>query len=166
MSAVRVRTMVPCKVTIRSMQPADIEPVANLLSELAAEFIVGEFSPEAQRNFLEENNAEAIRRFVSSGFRYHVAEMNGELIGFVGVRENKHLYHLFVAKSLLRQGIGRMLWNFAKRECEMSGHRGAFTVNSSNRAVPVYERWGFCRDGPAKQSNGVTYNPMKLEPTE
>jgi GNAT superfamily N-acetyltransferase len=145
------------------MEASDIEPAASLLAELAAEFIIGEFEPEARRHFLEENDAEAIRGFVSSGFRYHVAEMNGELVGFVGVRENKHLHHLFVAKPLQRKGIGRMLWNFAKRECEASGHLGAFTVNSSRHAMPIYERWGFRRDGPAKHSNGVTYNPMKLE---
>ena len=148
------------------MELADVEPVASLLRELAQEFSVGELSQEARRKFLEENSADAIRRFVSSGFRYHVAEMNGVLVGFVGVRDNKHLYHLFVAKTLQRKGIGHMLWSLAKEECEMAGHRGAITVNSSNNAMPVYERWGFCRDGPAKHSNGVTYNPMKLEPAE
>ncbi len=145
------------------MGPPDIEPVANLLSELASEFIIGEFDPEAQKRFLEENNAEAIRGFVASGFRYRVAEVDGMLAGFIGIRDNKHLYHLFVAQSLQRRGIGRMLWDVAKRECETSGHRGAFTVNSSSHAMPVYERWGFRQDGPAKHSNGVTYNPMKLE---
>ena len=145
------------------MEPPDIESAASLLSELASEYIVREFEPEAQARFLEENNANAIRGFVANGFRYRVAEMNGELIGFVGVRDNKHLYHLFVAKSLQRQGIGRMLWDTAKRECEASGHHGAFTVNSSNHAMPIYERWGFRRDGPAKHSDGITYNPMKLE---
>lgn len=31
-----------------------------------------------------------IRGFVASGFRYHVAEMNGELVGFVGVNSSNH----------------------------------------------------------------------------
>lgn len=154
------------KMTIRPMEPPDIEPVANLLSELASEFIIGEFEPEARKRFLEENDAEAIRGFVASGFRYCVAEVKGVLIGFVGVRDNKHLYHLFVAKNLQRRGIGRKLWDVAKRECEASGHRGAFSVNSSNHAMPIYERWGFRQDGPARHSNGVTYNPMKLEATK
>jgi GNAT superfamily N-acetyltransferase len=148
------------------MDPADIEPVAKLLSELASEFIVGEFEPPAQERFLVENNAEAIRRFIASQFRYHVAEIDGRLVGFVGVRENKHLYHLFVSKPLQGRGIGRQLWEFAKKDCEASGHRGAFTVNSSNSAMPIYERWGFKRDGAAKTSNGITYNPMKLEATD
>jgi GrpB-like predicted nucleotidyltransferase (UPF0157 family)/GNAT superfamily N-acetyltransferase len=161
-SALRgVRTL-----TIRPIEPADIEPVARLLSELATEFIVAEFGAPAQGRFLAENNADALRGFLANRFRYHVAELNHELVGFVGVRENKHLYHLFVAKPLQRRGIGRALWEFAKEDCEALGHRGAFTVNSSNHAVPVYERWGFRRDGEPRTSNGITYNPMKLEGAE
>src|SRR5690242_1501835 len=102
--------------TIRPIDSADIEPVARLLSELASEFIVGEFQPPARERFLVENNVEAIRGFIANGFRYHVAEIDGELVGFVGVRENKHLYHLFVSKPLQGRGIGRQLWEFAKRE--------------------------------------------------
>jgi ribosomal protein S18 acetylase RimI-like enzyme len=151
---------------IRPMEPADIEPVARLLSELATEFIVSEFDEPAQRRFLVENNAEAIRGFIANQFTYHVAEINGQLAGFVGVRDRKHLYHLFVAKPFQRRGLGRTLWEFAKRECEACGHRGAFTVNSSNYATPIYERWGFRREGPPKTSNGITYNPMKLERTD
>jgi len=154
------------QVAIRPIDPTDIEPVASLLSELASAYIIGEFERPAQEHFLAKNNADAIREFIASGYRYHVAEANGELVGFVGVRDNKHLYHLFVATPLQRRGIGRMLWEFAKRECETSGHRGAFTVNSSNNAVPVYERWGFRRVGPAQNSNGVVYNPMIVEVTD
>ena len=154
------------QVAIRPIEPSDIESVARLLSELASAYIIGEFERSAQEHFLAKNDANAIREFIASGFRYHVAETNGDLVGFVGVRENTHLYHLFVATSLQGQGIGRMLWEVAKRECEASGHRGAFTVNSSNNAVPIYERWGFRRAGPAQNSNGVVYNPMKLEATD
>ena len=156
--------MVP--IAIRPIEPSDIEPVANLLSELASAYIINEFEQPAQERFLAKNNANAIREFIAIGYRYHVAESNGELAGFVGVRGNAHLYHLFVAAPLQGKGIGRALWEFAKRECEVSGHRGAFTVNSSNNAVPIYERWGFRRAGPPENSNGIVYNPMKLEATD
>jgi GNAT superfamily N-acetyltransferase len=150
--------------TIRPIEPADVEPVAKLLCDLATEFITGEFEPPARERFVVENNAEAIRGFIATTFRYHVAEIDGELVGFVGVRDNRHLYHLFVARPLQGRGIGRKLWELAKQQCHASGYRGAFTVNSSNHAVPIYELWGFRRDGPPQTSNGITYNPMKLEP--
>ena len=150
-------------IDIRPIEPADIEPVASLLSELASAHIIGEFERSAQEDFLAKNDANAIRGFIAGGYRYHVAEMNGELVGFVGVRANTHLYHLFVATTLQGQGIGRMLWETAKHECVASGQGGVFTVNSSNAAVPIYERWGFRRAGPVQTSNGIVYNPMKLE---
>lgn len=143
------------------MEPQDIDRAANLLAELAAEFIIGEFEAAAQAQFLSRNNADAIRGFIAGTHRYHVAEVDGELVGFVGVRDNKHLYHLFVAKPMQRQGIGRALWEYAQRECVANGHGGPFTVNASDNAVPVYERWGFQRTGPAQNANGILYNPMK-----
>ncbi len=148
---------------IRPIEPGDIDAVASLLCELAGEFIIRAFDAAARERFLRKNDAQAIRALIASGHRYHVAELNGALAGFVGVRDNTHLYHLFVAKPMQRQGIGRALWEFAKRECAANGNSGPYTVNSSDNAVPVYERWGFRRNGPAQKSNGILYNPMKLE---
>src|SRR5688572_24617861 len=99
-------------VSIRPIAPKDVDLVADLLSGLAAEFIVHKSDAEALEQFLKENSAEFIRGFISGGFRYHVAEANGSVVRFVGVRENKHLYHLFVAKPVQCQGIGRKLWEF------------------------------------------------------
>jgi ribosomal protein S18 acetylase RimI-like enzyme len=150
-------------VLIRPIEPRDIEPVASLLSQLATEFIIGRFEAAAQEEFLRKNGADAIRKFLEGTHRYHVAEIDGALAGFIGVRENKHLYHLFVAKAAQRRGIARALWEHAKRECAANGNSGSYTVNSSDYAICVYERLGFRRDGPAKMANGIEYNPMKLE---
>jgi ribosomal protein S18 acetylase RimI-like enzyme len=147
---------------IRRMSPDDIEVIAKLLERLARVHITHEFSPKAQQTFLKKNNADSIRQFVANGFRYHVAGLGGEIVGFVGIRDNKHLYHLFVEEQFQRQGIGRALWDVARAECLASGNPGAFTVNSSNNAVPIYERLGFVRTGPTEERDGVRYNPMAL----
>jgi ribosomal protein S18 acetylase RimI-like enzyme len=144
------------------MQVADIPAVAALLRDLAEQFIVHEFLPPARDLFLAKNDESAIAQFVSRGFQYHIAEIDGEIIGFVGIRENSHLYHLFVKQSLHRHGIGRRLWQVASEECCARGNPGIFTVNSSNNAVPIYERFGFKRTGPAQEKNGVVFNPMEL----
>lgn len=151
------------QLNIRPIAPSDIEPVADLLAALATEFIIGKFAPEAQQRFLANNNAAAIRDLIACGYRYHVAELNGEVAGFAGVRDNKHLYHLFVEKSAQQCGLGRRLWHFAKHDCLNNGHRAVFTVNASDNAVQFYERLGFLRDGVAQNANGVLYNPMRLQ---
>jgi ribosomal protein S18 acetylase RimI-like enzyme len=142
------------------MVDADIRAVGALLELLAREHIIHEFDAHARVLFLTKNNENSIRQFVADGFRYHVAEVNGQIIGFVGVRGNKHLYHLFVANEFQRQGLGRHLWNVARAECLAAGNGGYFTVNSSNNAVVVYEKLGFARTLPMQNDDGVFYTPM------
>jgi ribosomal protein S18 acetylase RimI-like enzyme len=127
---------------------------------LAREHILHEFAPEAKALFLSKNNAASIRELVEKGFRYHVAIMNDRIVGFVGTRDNSHLYHLFVANEFQRQGLGRRLWDTARADCITAGNQGAFTVNSSNNAIAVYESLGFVRSGPARDLGGVLCNPM------
>lgn len=45
------------------------------------------------------------RRYLTEGrCRYHVAESAGKLVGVVGVRDDTHLFHLFVAEGFHRRG--------------------------------------------------------------
>ena len=131
-----------------------------MLESLACEHIIHEFESHAKVHFLTKNNESSIRQFVAEGFRYHVAELSGRIIGFAGVRDNKHLYHLFVANEFQRQGLGRRLWSVARTDCLAAGNPGGFTVNSSNNAVAIYEKLGFVRTAPMQNKDGVLYNPM------
>lgn len=78
------------------------------------------------------------------------------------MRDSAHLFTLFVAEDFQGQGLGRRLWELARAECLAAGNPGAFTVNSSKYAVPVYERFGFVVAGPVQTRNGVLYVPMKM----
>jgi len=149
---------------IRPMVAADVPMVARLLRELAEKFIVHEFVADARASFLSKNDEAAIAQFVADGFRYHVAEIDGMIVGFVGMRDNRHLYHLFVAERFHRRGIAKRLWDVASLECRGQGHTGPFTVNSSNNAVAIYERLGFRRTAPVQDNGGVLFNPMALVP--
>jgi ribosomal protein S18 acetylase RimI-like enzyme len=99
------------------MVAADVPAVARLLRASAEKFIVHEFAPAARAHFLSKNDAAAISRFVADGFRYHVAEADGTIVGFVGVRDDRHLYHLFVAESHQRRGIAGRLRDVAAAGC-------------------------------------------------
>ena len=153
--------------TIRPLRPEDIAAVAELLGSLARSSFLQEFTPEARVLFLSKNSAAAIEQFIAAGFRYHVAELGARIIGFVGTRDNSHLYHLFVAQPFQGRGIARRLWETAAAECIARGNPGVFTVNSSSNAVPVYERFGFRPTAPIQNVNGVLFIPMELrsEPT-
>ena len=149
-------------ITIRALEHGDIPAVAALLHHLARNSITTEFSSAAADKFFRANDVGALAAFVASGFKYHVAESGGLIVGFVGVKENAHLYHLFVAEAQQRKGLARRLWGVAKGVCYAAGNAGRFTVNSSNNAIPIYESFGFSRTAPTQTSEGVLYNPMAL----
>jgi ribosomal protein S18 acetylase RimI-like enzyme len=148
---------------IRPLHEHDIPCLARLFRELALEFIVHESPPEGAATFLRENSEEGLRGYVARGHVYHVAEIGGELAGFVAVRDRSHLFHLFVGKRWHRRGIARALWEVARGEAISAGNPGFFTVNSSNYALPVYEALGFVRTAPTQCTKGLYYNPMRLD---
>lgn len=148
---------------IRNITDNDIAEVAILMRTLSQQFITNEGSVAASEMFARENDAAAIRSFIQAGMAYHVAEQDGAIVGFIAVRECKHLFHMFVDQRHHRRGIARALWAAARQAAQRGGNDGVFTVNSSNYAVPVYEALGFVRTEPTQCKNGIYYNPMKLD---
>ena len=148
---------------IRPLQQTDIPAVAALLATLARQFIINESSPEAARAFLDANGEDGLRGMIERGFVYHLAEIGEQVVGFIGLREHKHLFHMFVASEHHGQGLGRALWAVARQGAVDAGGSGVFTVNASNHAVAVYEKLGFVRTAPTQFVNGIYFNPMQLD---
>lgn len=95
-------------------------------------------------------------RICGPTYRHYVAESDAGLSGFIALRDESHVYHLFVRTDLHRQGVARALWEYAK---SCSSHR-RFTVNSSLFAVAVYERFGFVATDIPQTKNGLAFVPM------
>ena len=129
---------------------------------LSEEFIMHDTVPDAAARFINENSEAGVRGFIEAGIVYHVAEIDGAIAGFIAVRDKRHLFHMFVDKRYHRQGIARRLWEVARQAAIDAGNDGVFTVNSSNYALPVYQRFGFVRTAPTQESKGLRYNPMQL----
>ena len=129
---------------------------------LSEEFFLHECSADAAARFTEENNEAGIRKVVKAGTAYYVAEKAGTIVGFIALRDNKHVFHMFVDKAHQRQGIAAALWQRARAAALEAGNPGEFTVNASNYAVPVYARMGFVPTAEMQCKNGIYYNPMQL----
>ncbi len=132
------------------------------MRRLSDEFIVHECTPGAAADFARENDELGIRGFVNAGMVYYVAENAGEITGFIAIRENKHVFHMFVDKTHHRQGIAKALWQTARQAALDAGNPGVFTVNASTFALPVYESLGFARTAALQCKNGIYYTPMQL----
>lgn len=148
---------------IREANAADADAISRLILPLGEKFIACDLLPEGARALLDSFQCSAIISYFEAGYRYHVAEEDGRLVGVVGVRDNSHLYHLFVDEDYHRQGVARRLWNAARQAANDAGNAGRFTVNSSPYAVPVYRRLGFVETGPADCTKGVVCVPMAME---
>jgi GNAT superfamily N-acetyltransferase len=148
--------------TIRSGAVADAPKISAFVSGLSEEFIVGEFTVEGRGNFLRDHSEEKVKERLSGDFRFYVAEDQKDVAGVAAIRSNAHLFYLFVGKTHQRAGLARRLWSQVMKDSLTLGNPGRFTVNASNYAVPAYERLGFQRPEPTKETDGVLYNPMEL----
>ncbi|MBD1577736.1 GNAT family N-acetyltransferase [Vibrio sp. S11_S32] len=105
-----------------------------------------------------------IKLYLSSNYSYLVAiSDNNEVIGVVGIRDNSHLFHLFVHDSFQGIGLSRKLWEVAKNLAMKNGNRGRFTVNSALRAEQIYKNFGFNRIDGVRREKGMVDIPMVMD---
>lgn len=151
-------------IEIRDAAVDDAPRISALLTELAVEFIVGDFAEDGRKHLLSHFTVREMEaRLRSREYRFHVAEDGTALVGVVAVRAANHLQYLFVAKSHHRTGLARRLWAAARVEAIERGNvMASFTVNASAYAVAAYERLGFRCVGPVQEANGVRFQPMEL----
>ena len=149
-------------VRIRNGAPADAPRISEFVCELSREFITPEFPAAARDSFLPDHSEEKVKERLAGDFRFYVAESGGRVAGVAAIRSNAHLYYLFVGKPHQRAGLARRLLSQVVEESLARGNPGKLTVNASNHAVPAYEKLGFRRTEPTKNSDGVLYNPMEL----
>lgn len=144
-------------ILLRPAVDADFPALAQLLHRLACAFITPAMATEVAATFLRENDEAALRACRDLRHVFTVAEIAGDLAGYIAIRPPTHLFHLFVDARWHRRGVGRALWEAA---LVTAGTSAYFTVNSSPYAVPAYEALGFRCDGPLQTRNGVQFQPM------
>lgn len=149
-------------ILIRPATTADAEAISGLVIALSEQFITPDFPPAGADHLLSQMVPQAVHSYLAGSFRFHVAEKQRRVIGVVAIRDNKHLYYLFVDEEFHQQGIGRQLWQVAQAAALRAGNVGEFTVNASRLSVPVYQRFGFTATAAPETKHGVTYFPMKL----
>ena len=147
---------------IRTAEPADALAMSELMEKLVRRYVLKDCTPEGRRELLASVGPEGLRETMDRGYQYHVAVSGPDLFGVVGMRDASHLYHLFVADSVRRTGLGRRLWETARDEVCMHGTAPpVFTVNSSLHAVGFYKALGFQPTGPEEERSGIRVQPMR-----
>lgn len=149
---------------IRRACIADAESISRLVRGLSDSFFQSAGGAGAEPFFASTTPNAIASNLVAANFDCVVAEEGGELIGYVALRDGRHLYHLFVASGHQGRGLARTLWNIVRSRAQEAGNPGEFTVNASMNAVPVYERFGFKATTEVVRSHGLVYLPMRMLP--
>ncbi|GGY20967.1 GNAT family N-acetyltransferase [Massilia dura] len=149
--------------TIRPATVADATAIGSLVLDLLPYLTVHPQGLGAEK-FISNVGIDAQRRYLGQdNFRYHVALRGDELLGVVAVRDNTHLFHLFVREALHGQGLGQRLWQLARDEAIAKGNPGSFTVNAAGRAAGWYVRLGFVQVAERIEHDGIVDVPMRWE---
>ena len=126
-------------ITVRDANVADAAALSALVTPLARHLLDADSGASAHAFLASLTPASFADRLVDKDFAHYVIEDAGSIIGMVAIRGDSHVHHLFVSRGSRQRGIARLLWEHALR---VHGRR-EYTVNSSEIAVPVYERFGF-----------------------
>jgi GNAT superfamily N-acetyltransferase len=144
--------------SIRIATLADIREVRDLFLSLA-HYYLNELSADLPEWFAKTLSVQSFsERFGDSGFKNYVFEEENQIVGYVALKNDGHLYHLFVSEQFQGKGIGRQLWQYAKGRCPSS----RFSVRSSIFAVPVYKQFGFLEFDGVGTKDGISFQAMEL----
>src|SRR5262245_65643561 len=89
---------------IRPGTPSDAKAVASLIASFQSVLTL-EPSGAGAEQYLASVSESAERQYLESPrYAYLVAELEGQLAGFVAMRDNKHVFHLFVRSEERRVG--------------------------------------------------------------
>jgi len=141
---------------------ADAKAISELIIPLVRKYILPTCSGDGVNILLGSMNVQSITGYIESGCNYYKAMEQGEVVAVVGVRDNAHLYHLFVKEEYQGRGLAIQLWELVKNECLSQGNSGVFTVNSAVNAAQLYRKLGFIDQSEIRERGGIKDIPMLL----
>jgi hypothetical protein len=148
--------------TLRPALVADAPAIVALIDDLMP-FLTLHPDGAGAEKFIEHCRQPAIEGYLSqSRYAYLLAHIDGELAGVVAMRDNTHLFHMFVPRALHQRGMARRLWQAVRDASIAGGNTTGFTVNASLYALPLYERLGFVATGPKVEMDGIAFVPMRM----
>jgi len=148
------------------LRPADAEDasaISGLILSLQPYLTIKPDGSGAEE-FLVSLSPDIIRRNLQDEKYCYQLAFDGEaLAGVVAVRDNTHLFSLYVGSPWHGQGLGKRLWEVARDAALARGNPGSFTVNSSTFAEAMYRHLGFAATGPLAEMHGIRFIPMRLD---
>lgn len=148
---------------IRQANLKDANHISELISDLALKYIAPNCTSEGLNLLIRSMKPEMIAQYMSTNCLYHIIEENNQIAGVIAIRDNSHLFHMFVAAEFQGKGLAKILWHHAREICLKNGNTGTFTVNSAINAKSVYLKLGFKPISAIRTHKGILDIPMTLK---
>ena len=149
---------------IRLYRPGDEAAVAQLAVAGFEQSIRQYYSEEGVAAFLAYIFPAAIAERQRNGCQMAVAELEGEIIGAVELRDFEHVSMLFVLPEFQCCGIARRLLTRAVTLLKKARPEvNLLTVFAAPGAVEAYRHLGFLPDGAEREESGIRFFPMKMK---
>ncbi|MFN7905056.1 MAG: GNAT family N-acetyltransferase [Pseudobdellovibrionaceae bacterium] len=147
---------------VRNVLDSDLNAITALILLCSEKYILPDFSDEGVAAYRASHSLEKMKERIQMYDYQVLVNESDQIFGVVGMQPVSHLFHLHVDPKAHGQGLGRQLWEHAKKSVLSKSQTEFFTVNSSIYAVPFYQKLGFV-PGLQEIKNGVKFVPMKME---
>ena len=91
-----------------------------------------------------------------SEYKHYGYLIKNKIVGYITIKDDNHLYNLFVEEKHQRNGIAKKLWKYMKSNTNFD----EMTTNSSFNAVSTYKSFGFKPSGDVETKEELKYQPM------
>ena len=150
---------------IRTATESDASAISTLIASVMPHLTIHPDGEGAEQFIATMSPSGIASTIASPNMRYLACDIDNQLAAVVAMRDNAHLYHMFVSPAFQRRGIATHLWQVIRDEALANGNPGRFTVNSSIYALPLYEAIGFRATADRMEVNGIAFVPMELTTT-
>lgn len=142
---------------IRKVEKDDVENIQKLVLTLS-NFYLKSKDDELPLWFSTALSTQAfLTRIESPDYKSYVYENEAGIVGYIAIKDNSYLQHLFVSEACHRQGICKLLWQYALQYLDST-----ISVRSSVYAIPVYKKLGFIESGSLAEKDGILFLPMEF----
>ncbi len=149
---------------IRVFRPGDELTLCRIAADCFEDSLAKHYTDEGRLLFMSSIAPDVMAKRQAEDCQTLVAERDGEIAGFMEMRDFKHISMLLVKRSHRRQGIASALVNRGiALALKIWGEPHEMTVFSAPGADEFYMHHGFTPCGERQNEHGVPYRVLKKQ---
>jgi len=159
MRTIKLLSLQGVLMTIREATAEDLQSIKAVCISSFMESVAPTLEEEGVKTFQGVASVTGLKSRMVEDNEMIVYEDNHEIVGFLELKEGRHIAMLFVSPKFQNKGVGKSL---IVAMCEHA-RSDVITVSASLTSVSAYLGYGFENAGVASESAGLKYQPMEMK---